>query len=160
MVSDSQYVLADSEQAVGMTGMELLAAIKRGGTPTPLFDQHFPLQLHAFERGNAIMRIALDGACRTPAGLVHDGVLLVALDAAMRFAVMSTLERGKGLASIDHGSRIIRALHGAEAHEVEIIGTVVSTGLEAAVARGEVKTLDGELVATGTMACFIFSLRQ
>jgi uncharacterized protein (TIGR00369 family) len=157
-VNERVYGVASLETAASLTGLEFLTAMKKGDIPAPPFAQRIPLALHDFERGKVVMRIEVDDTYLNPAGLVHGGLSLIALDTAMGLAVMSNLGRGKGFASIDTSARFIRALRGGESHNLEITGTVVSTGMAIATARGEIRTLSGKLVATGTSACSLFSL--
>lgn len=155
-----QYGIADPQIAAGMSGMEFLTAMKDGKLPQPPIGQRIPLQMYHHERGKIVLRITADDSFLNPGGIVHGGLALTALDTAMGLAILSTLNKGKGFASLDTSVRFIRALPGGQQHELEIIGTLVSGGRTVATAHGEMRKLDGKLIATGTSACIIQQMTE
>jgi uncharacterized protein (TIGR00369 family) len=156
-VSDIQYGVVDPSLAASMSGIEFLRAMMDGKLPRPPMGQRMPMTIKSLERGRLVLSVIADDSYLNPGGLIHGGLALTALDTAMGLAVLSTLGKGKGFASTDTAVRFIRALPGGKIHELEVIGTVVSSGRTMATAQGEVRTANGKLVATGTSACAIFA---
>lgn len=115
------------------------------------------MTIKSLERGRLVLSVTADDSYLNPSGLIHGGLALTALDTAMGLAVLSTLGKGKGFASTDTAVRFIRGLQGGQTHELEVIGTVVSSGRTVSTAQGEIRTTSGKLVATGTSACALFA---
>lgn len=156
-MSTTAYGVANPALVAEMTGLEFLQAMVDGRVPRPPMGQRIPFELHEFEHGRLVLRTTVDDTYLNPGGIVHGGLALTALDTAMGLAVLTTLGRGKGFASTDTSVRFIRALPGGKDHHLEIVGTVVSSGRTTATASGEMRAIDGKLIATSTGACAIIS---
>jgi uncharacterized protein (TIGR00369 family) len=157
MVSEISYGVVEPSIAASMSGIEFLQAMMDGKLPRPPMGQRMPMTIKSLERGRIVLSVTADDSYLNPGGLVHGGLALTALDTAMGLAVLSTLGKGKGFASTDTAVRFIRGLQGGDVHELEVVGTVVSSGRTISTAQGEVRTNSGKLVATGTSACAIFA---
>ena len=160
MVSDIQYGVADPATAASMSGLELLEAMREGSIPRPPIGQRIPLELVELVKGRIMLSATADDSFLNPAGIVHGGLALTALDTAMGLATLSMLPAGKGYASIDTAVRFLRPLPGGRTYALSITGEVVSFGRTVATLTGEMRTKQGKLVATGTSACAIFDHRE
>lgn len=156
-MNDIYYGVVEPSIAASMSGIEFLQAMMDGRLPRPPMGQRIPMTIKSLERGRLVLSVTADDSYLNPSGLIHGGLALTALDTAMGLAVLSTLGKGKGFASIDTAVRFIRGLQGGQTHELEVVGTVVSSGRTVSTAQGEIRTKSGKLVATGTSACALFA---
>ena len=159
-MSNIHYAVADPAMAASMSGLELLEAMREGSIPRPPMGQRIPLDLVELVKGRIALSATADDSFLNLAGIVHGGLALTALDTAMGLATLSMLPAGKGYASIETAVRFLRPLPGGITYALSITGEVVSFGRTVVTLRGEMRTEQDKLVATGTSACAVFDLRK
>ena len=159
-MSDIHYAVADPATAASMSGLEPLEAMREGSILRPPMGQRIPLDLVELVKGRILLSATADDSFLNPAGMVHGGLALTALDTAMGLATLSMLPAGKGYASIDTAVRFLRPLPGGRTYALSITGEVVSFGRTVVTLQGEMRTEQDKLVATGTSACAVFDLRK
>ncbi len=155
-MTENEYGLADPARALSLSGIEFLKAMSNGDIPRPPISKRMPLDLIEIDKGRIALSVLADDSFLNPAGIVHGGLALTALDTAMGLTTLSKLPAGKGYASIDTAVRFLRPLPGGKEHMFTITGKIVSFGKTIATASGEIRSEQGKLVATGTSACAIF----
>lgn len=123
------------------------------GVPPPHpFHEHVGLRVELAEGGRSRTRLAVEEQHLREGGIVHGGVLATLLDVAIGVAARSLAPDGPDLVTIQLNVHFVRA---TRAGEVLIAsGEVLHPGRRTVVARGEIRTSTGELVATGTGTLF------
>lgn len=119
-----------------------------------LLERHVPflelLQVHPISGGSGRAEFQMtvrDQHLRT-LGLLHGGVTATLLDTAMGYAAVTTAPEGHYVVTVQLNINYIRpARHG---ETLRATGEIVHTGRQTAVARGEIRTSDGQLVAAGS----------
>ena len=159
-MTDREYGIADPTLAMSMSGIEFLRAMQAGELPRPPIGQRMPMELEEVLKGKIVLTALADDSFLNPAGIVHGGLALTALDTAMGLATLSMLPAGKGYSSMDTAVRFLRPMRGGTEHQLTIIGEVVSLGKTVATVTGEMRNDIGKLVATGTSSCAIFDHRS
>jgi uncharacterized protein (TIGR00369 family) len=86
-------------------------------------------------------------------GLLHGGIVATLLDSVLGIAVSSVAPIGHDVVTAQLNVNFIRASH--EGETLLTSGEVVHVGRRTAVARGEIRTAEGALVATGS-GTFVF----
>lgn len=110
----------------------------------------------SFEQGRATWRlIVADQHLRTH-GILHGGVVATLLDTAMGRAVSTLCRENQSCVTVQLNVNFIRPSWSGET--LTITGEVQHSGRQTAVARGEIRTAAGVLVATGT-GTFMFVAR-
>jgi len=146
--------LAAAEQGAAMAGIDHLRAMLDGVLPPPPIAAHFDLRLVSVEPGDVTFACAPDESAYNPIGLVHGGLVCTLLDSVTGCAVQSTLPPGVGYTSIEIKVNYLRPVH-IDTGELRARGWVTKPGRRAAFAEGDVRGLDGKLVATASSTCLI-----
>jgi len=92
-----------------------------------------------------------------PFGTVHGGYAATLLDSCMTCAILSTLERGQGLTTVEAKVNFIRPLT-EETGAVRAEGRVLYSGRRLATADGRLVDADGNLLAHATTTCLVLAL--
>ena len=101
----------------------------------------------------AIIRLSVDNRHLRSRGIAHGGVIATLLDTAMGIAVSEQTPDGFFPVTAQLDTKFIRPAWDGE--DVLATGEVCHRGSQTAVARGELRTADGVLVATGS-GTFVF----
>src|SRR6266545_630247 len=113
-----------------------------------------PLEI---EFGRAALGAVPDERFYNTIGSIHGGYAATLLDTAMGCAVHSTIKAGEGYTSLEikisYHKRIM-----PQTGELRIEGRIVSRGARVATAEGRITDAKGELLASGTTTCLIFSV--
>ncbi len=107
----------------------------------------------ARSEGQATIRLCVDSRHLRSRGIAHGGVIATLLDTAMGIAVSGQTPEGKFPVTAQLDTRFIRPAWDGE--DVLATGEVCHQGSTTAVTRGEVRTADGVLVASGA-GTFVF----
>jgi len=110
----------------------------------------------ASERGRAIWRLIVAEQHLRTHGILHGGVVATMLDTAMGRAVSTLCRDDQGCVTVQLNVNFIRPSWSGET--LTITGEVQHSGRQTAVARGEIRTAAGVLVATGS-GTFMFVAR-
>ena len=108
------------------------------------------------EKGRATWRLNVAEQHLRTQGILHGGVVATLLDTAMGRAVSTLCRDDQGCVTAQLNVNFIRPAWNGET--LTITGEVQHSGRQTAVARGEIHTAAGVLVATGT-GTFLFVAR-
>jgi len=95
-----------------------------------------------------------DESAYNPIGLVHGGLVCTLLDSVTGCAVQSTLPADLGYTSVEIKVNYLRPVH-AGSGELHARGWITKPGRRVAFAEGDVRGLDGKVVATASSTCLI-----
>ncbi|MCH7989589.1 MAG: PaaI family thioesterase [Planctomycetes bacterium] len=123
---------------------QLLKAMTRH---VPLLDL---LEIRATDasKGTATFEMLVDEKHLRTLGLMHGGVTTTLLDTAMGFAAVTTAPQGFYVVTVQLNANFIRPAW--ESEKLIATGEVQHSGKQTAVVRGEIRTSENVLVATGT----------
>ncbi len=107
----------------------------------------------ARSEGQATIRLCVDSRHLRSRGIAHGGVIATLLDTAMGIAVSGQTPEGRFPVTAQLDTKFVRPVWDGE--DVLAIGEVCHRGTQTAVARGEVRTPEGVLIATGS-GTFVF----
>lgn len=107
----------------------------------------------ASEKGRATWRLVVAEQHLRTHGILHGGVVATMLDTAMGRAVSTLCREDQLCVTAQLNVNFIRPSWSGET--LTITGEVQHSGKQTAVTRGEIRTADGVLVATGT-GTFLF----
>jgi uncharacterized protein (TIGR00369 family) len=137
-----------------MAGDEYMRAMMDGQLPPPPISTLFNIRCESVEQGRVAMTCEVDESMYNATGLVHGGVVCTLLDTVTGCAVLSMLEAGKAVASIEIKVNYIRAVHPKNSPLLGV-GTVVKIGARMGFAEGVVTDTRDAVVATASSTVFI-----
>jgi uncharacterized protein (TIGR00369 family) len=120
----------------------------------PALDRHVPLletlaiEALAAADGTSRLRVIVDERHLRTLGMLHGGVTATLLDTALGYAVMSLAADGFHAVTAQLNVNFTRPA--ANGDSLEAVGRVLHAGSKTAVASGEVRNADGDLIATAT----------
>ena len=112
------------------------------------------MRLVEVDVGTVAFSCTPDESAYNPIGLIHGGLVCTLLDSVLGCAVQSTLPAGVGYASIEIKVNYVRPVHGDDG-ELVAYGRLTKPGRRVAFAEGDVRNLDGQVVATASGSCLI-----
>lgn len=139
------------------SGLDQLRAIFAGKTGYEGIVKTLDLRPVSAEEGFVVFEGSPTKAVYNPIGSVHGGYAATLLDSVMGCAVHSRLKAGQAYTTLELKIAYHRALTDASG-PVRAEGSVVSLGKRAAFAEGKLFDKDGNLCATATTTCLVFSL--
>jgi len=98
--------------------------------------------------GTATFEMEVDEKHLRTLGLMHGGVTTTLLDTAMGFAAVTTAPEGFFVVTVQLNANFIRPAW--ESEKLLATGEVQHSGKQTAVVRGEIRTSENVLVASGT----------
>jgi uncharacterized protein (TIGR00369 family) len=104
-------------------------------------------------KGSATFEMQVDEKHLRTLGLMHGGVTTTLLDTAMGFAAVTTAPEGFYVVTVQLNANFIRPVW--ESEKLIATGEVQHSGKQTAVARGEIRTSENVLVASG-MGTFLY----
>jgi uncharacterized protein (TIGR00369 family) len=139
-----------------LPGLEQLRAIIGGRAGYEGIVKTLQLRPVSAEEGFVVFEGSPTQAVYNPLGVVHGGYAATLLDTVMGCAVHSCIQPGQGYTTLELKIAYHRPLTEASG-PVRVDGRVVSFGKHAAFAEGELLDKDGQLAATATTTCLVFS---
>jgi uncharacterized protein (TIGR00369 family) len=139
-----------------LSGLEQLRAIFAGQTGYEGIVRTLDLRPVSAEEGSVVFEGSPTQAVYNPIGTVHGGYAATLLDSVMACAVHSCLKAGQAYTTLELKVAYHRALTEANG-PVRAEGSIVSIGRRAAFAQGKLFDKDGNLCATATTTCLVFS---
>ena len=100
------------------------------------------------QRGRADFEMTVDDRHLRTLGLLHGGVTATLLDTALGYAAVTTAPEKHYVLTVQLNANYIRPAWRGET--LRASGEIIHSGRQTAVARGEIRTSDGKLVATGS----------
>jgi acyl-CoA thioesterase len=102
----------------------------------------------AAQRGRAEFEMTVEDHHLRTLGLLHGGVTATLLDTALGYAAVTTAPEKHYVLTVQLNANYIRPSWRGET--LRATGEIIHTGRQTAVARGEIRTSDGKLVAAGS----------
>jgi len=146
------------DRLAGLTGLQILEAMKAGELPMPPMIGVIPWWPHEAGEGWIEFRARPEARFLNPMGSVHGGWAMTLLDTAMGCACHTTLAAGEVYASLDSHVKFVRPILPGTG-EVAITGRVLTRGRRIVTVEGRLATLDGTLLALGTSSCHVSRAR-
>ena len=128
------------------SGLEVMRGIKDGLLPPPPMVQMIGLRCVAADSGEVVTELEHDGTIENAIGTLHGGAIVTTLDTAMACAAYTTLEAGSVVVTLDISTTFLRPIK-SEDCPISATGRVLSNSRRMIYATGEVRSLDGTLVA-------------
>lgn len=113
----------------------------------PLLDT-LAIEVVSAAEGTSHLRMTVDERHLRTLDMLHGGVTATLLDTALGYAVMSLAADGFHAVTVQLNVNFTRPA--AKGGLLEAVGRVLHAGSTTAVASGEVRNTDGELIATAT----------
>lgn len=147
--------VATPEQIAGMSGLEMMRALRDGRLPAAPICRTLDFALVIVEPG----RVAFQGrpafAHYNPMGTVHGGWYATLLDSALGCVVQSVQPAGKAYTTAELKVNLVRPLTD-RVPLVRAEATIVHSGNRMATAEARLTGPDGKLYAHGSTTCFVF----
>jgi uncharacterized protein (TIGR00369 family) len=144
------------EMSRGLTGLQILNAIRDGAIPPPPFAALLNVRLAEVEERRVVFEADPAEEHYNPAGVVHGGFAMALLDFALGSAVNSVLPADRGYGTIDVNVRLVRPIT-KDTGTVRCEGTLVTISRTLATSEGRIVDREGKILATGTSACVLMS---
>jgi uncharacterized protein (TIGR00369 family) len=143
-------------EMLSLSGIEQLRVIFAGGAGYEGIVKTPDLHPVSAKEGFVVFKGSPTRAVYNPIGSVHGGYGATLLDTVMGCAVHSRLHAGKAYTTLELKIAYHRALTDASG-PVRAEGRVISSGKRAAFAEGKLYDKDGNLCATATTTCLVFT---
>jgi uncharacterized protein (TIGR00369 family) len=142
-------------RAHGSSGIDFLRAIVSGELPPAPIQALLGFELIEADEGRVVFRGEPGPQHYNPIGTVHGGFAATLIDSATGAAVHSTLEQGRGYATLEVKYNLVRPIT-AETGPVLAEGNVINRGKTVATVEAALRAeSDGALLALGTSTCLI-----
>lgn len=151
---DIPFGTARPDQVLPLSGLEQLAALKKGALPAPTMARTMRHWISAVSPGRAEFRGEPSDAYLNPMGIVHGGWAMTLLDSALGCAVQTRLDVGETYVSLGTEVKFVRPIT-PKTGQVRAVAEVVTRGRRTATASAYVEDREGRILATGTTTCFI-----
>ena len=142
------------DEALKLTGLEFLSAIRDGELPHPPMAETCDFRLIEVEPGRVVWEGEPKPAYFNPLGGVHGGWIATLLDACMGCAGHTVLAAGLPYTTIDLEINYVRAVSPATG-PLRAEGTVLHGGRKLLSTEGRLVDRNGKLYAHGVSACMV-----
>lgn len=142
------------EEALKMSGIEFLTAMRDGVYPSPPISETLDFWLESCEVGKVVFMARPSGRFYNPMGMVHGGWMATLLDTVMACAVHSTLKAGQAYTTLTMQTGFLRAVH-ENTGIIRCEGSIIHAGRSTATSTGQLFDGEGRLVAYGSESCLI-----
>lgn len=132
-----------------MSGLEYLRAMKSGELPAPPSARLVGMDFVSAESGRVVLAWEPDESMYNATGVIHGGIVCMVLDTAAGCAVLSSLPKGKGQASLEIKVSYLKAVT-ADSGRLTATGTITKVGSRVGFADGAVTDAAGAIVATAS----------
>jgi len=149
--------VAAARSSIGMTGRQLMEAIRDGRHPEPPMAALVGFHIRDVHEGRLVMTLEPHGALSNPMNLVHGGAVVTVIDSAMACAVYTLLPSARGLSTLELKTNFVRPLR-LDMGEIECEGRVLNVGRQTALAEGDIKDAAGKLYVHATATFSVFDL--
>jgi uncharacterized protein (TIGR00369 family) len=149
---------ASAGQVVGLSGVEVFAALNSGAVPLPPILATLDIEnVVVVAEGQVTVEMRAQEFHYNPIGSMHGGVISALLDTAAGCSVHTTLPAGMGYTSLDLNVRFLKAVT-VQSGKLRCEGVVVSRGRQTALAEARLYDEAGRLVAHATSTCLLFPM--
>jgi len=147
--------VAAAKSSIGMTGRQLMEAIRDGRHPEPPMAALVGLRIRDVDEGRLVITLVPHGALSNPMNFVHGGAAATVIDCAMACAVYTLLPAKRALSTLEIKINFVRPLR-LDMGEIECEGRVLNVGRQTALAEGDVKDAAGKLYVHATATFSVF----
>lgn len=147
-----------AQEALGMSGMEIMQAVLAGRFPYPPIAETLDFFLIEASKGEAVFQGTPQVKHLNPMGTVHGGWYATLLDSAVGCAVQTMLEAGQAYTTAELSVNLVRGAR-LDGGPLRAIGKVLHCGRQLATAEGRIVDADGRLYAHATTTCLVFAAR-
>ncbi|ANW02664.1 PaaI family thioesterase [Bradyrhizobium icense] len=137
--------------ASGMSGLEIMSAIRDGILPPPPMARLIGFEMRIAEPGRIVMELDPDESLENTIGLLHGATAAALLDTAMGCAITTMQPAGQTSVTLDLKLTYLRPLS-VRSGAISAEGKVIKFGRQTSYAEGFVRDRAGNLAvhATGT----------
>jgi uncharacterized protein (TIGR00369 family) len=135
--------------AAGMSGLEIMRAIRDGILPPPPMARLIGFRLHVAEPGRVVMELDPHEGLENQIGLLHGATAAALLDTAMGCAISTMLPAGQGSVTLDLTLAFLRPLS-LLSGTISAEGKVIKLGRQTSYAEGYVRDGAGNLAVHAT----------
>jgi uncharacterized protein (TIGR00369 family) len=137
------------EQAVGLTGLEVMQKMAAGALPQPAIAATLGFRLMEAEPGRAVFECEPAEYHYNPIGTVHAGLASTLLDSAMGCALVTTLPPATRWTTLELKANFTRAMT-VETGIVRCTGSIVHSGRRVVTTEARLEDAAGRLLAHAT----------
>jgi uncharacterized protein (TIGR00369 family) len=148
-VVDWQAPILVAKTAAGMSGLEVMYAIRDGILPEPPMARLIDFRLRAVERGRIVMELEPHESLENAIGLLHGATAAALLDTAMGCAIWTLLPAGQASVTLDLKLTYLRPLS-VKSGTIAAEGKVIKLGRQTSYAEGFVRDGAGNLAVHAT----------
>jgi uncharacterized protein (TIGR00369 family) len=148
-VVDWQAPGAAARAAIGMSGLEMLRAIRDGVLPPPPMARLIGFVMTVAEPGQVVMELAPEESLENNLGLLHGATAAALLDTAMGCAISTMLPAGQASVTLDLKLTYLRPLS-VRSGTITAEGKVIKIGRQTSYAEGYVRDGPGNLAVHAT----------
>jgi uncharacterized protein (TIGR00369 family) len=146
--------VVDAEAISTMSGLDLLRQTEVGRTPPPPVWRLVDFRLVKIDEGHAVFEIHFAEHHLSRFGRVQGGIECPVLDAAMGYAVHSTLPAGAGYTTLELKVNYLRPIT-LETGLMRCVGSVIHKGNRIALAEAQLLDREGLVYAHAVSTCLI-----
>ncbi|MDB5446610.1 MAG: aromatic compound degradation protein PaaI [Phenylobacterium sp.] len=137
-----------------LSGLEYFRAMMNGDLPQQPVTETIGWRISHVEPGCAHMQLTPQEFHLHGGGVVHGGILATLMDSAMAAAILTRLEKGQTVSTIQFGMNNIRRVKTGEG-DITAEGRVNHIGRRTVTASATIRSADGQLVAEATSTCIM-----
>lgn len=142
------------EAAAGLTGLEVVRALRDGTIPPPPMAVLTNLSVVEVEPGRVLFTCSPGEEHYNPLGTVHGGLLCTLLDTVLGCAGHTTLDAGTGYTSLEIKVNYLRPVT-VRTGVLTATGRVTKPGGRVIFTEGEVRDVAGKVVATASSSLLV-----
>ncbi|MBO9577180.1 MAG: PaaI family thioesterase [Microbacteriaceae bacterium] len=142
------------ERASGLTGIEMLRALRDGVLPPPPMAVTMNASIREVEEGRVVFECVPGEEHYNPLGTVHGGYACTALDTVTGCAAQTTLPAGVGYTSIEIAVKYLRPIT-LRTGPLRVVGTVTKPGRRVIFAEGAILDAGGTTLATASSSLLV-----
>jgi uncharacterized protein (TIGR00369 family) len=142
-----------------MSGLEYCQATISGAHPPSPVAVMLGMTLASIERGQSVVTVEVGAHLLHGRGVVHGGIISTLLDTAMAWAVISSLDKGRGFATAHLGIDFVRPAH-SRSGVLRSEASIVHSGRRVALSEAKAFDSNGTLVASANSTCVIFDVNS
>ncbi len=152
-----EHPAIDSQTAFGMSGLDLLREMKEGRIPPPPVWELVNFRVTEMAEGRVVFEIDPAEYHYNRFGVVQGGIECAILDAAVGYAVHSTLPAGTGYTTLELKTNYLRPIS-METGTIRCIGSIIHRGSRVALAQADMVDRDDLLYTHAVSTCLLFKL--
>src|SRR5882757_2984297 len=145
---------AAAKAAAGMSGLEVMCAIRDGLLPEPPMARLIDFRLRVAEPGRIVMELEPHESLENTIGLLHGATAAALLDTAMGCAISTMLPAGQGSVTLDLKLTYLRPLS-VKSGTISAEGKIIKLGRQTSYTEGFIRDGAGNLAVHATA---IFSM--